>query len=68
MHEATALENESEEDIHRHHRFEYAVALIQVAIALAAISALIRRRPVWYVSMLSGAVGVAFFVMGWLAL
>jgi hypothetical protein len=41
---AKELEKESEGQIHRHHRFEYSVGLIQVAIALGAIAALLKAK------------------------
>jgi hypothetical protein len=63
---ATGYEDQSEEELRHHHYFEFAVALIQVAIALGAISALAAIKPVWYVSMLGGAIGIVFFVMGFL--
>ena len=47
----------------RHHRYASAVALFQVAIALGAIAALTRLRPVWYGSLVLGAAGLAFFVL-----
>jgi archaellin len=48
----------------RHHAFEYAVALLQVAIALGAVAALARSKPAWYVSLAAGVVGIVFFVRG----
>lgn len=58
---------QSEHSLHVHHQFAKAVTIFQVAIALAAIAALTRRKAMWWVSMGVGAVGVAFFVMGLLA-
>jgi hypothetical protein len=69
--EARALEQEvkdrdaaGEEFFHHHHRFALAVTIFQVSIALAAIAALTRRRPLWYVSMLVGCSGLVFFLKG----
>lgn len=45
----------------RHHRFAYAVAMLQVAIALGAVAALTRRRAIWLFSMAIGAAGLVFF-------
>jgi hypothetical protein len=50
--------------IERHHRFAWSVALIQVAIALAALT---RIRSVWLLSLLIGLVGIFYFVEGVLA-
>jgi Domain of unknown function (DUF4337) len=62
--EARRLEEDSVAEIRRHHAFEYAVALLQVAIALGAVGALARSRPAWYVSLAAGALGVVFFIRG----
>lgn len=64
---AQKLERESAAQIHKHHFFEYSVGLIQVAIALSAIAALAKVKPVWYVGLLAGVVGVVLFVLGFLA-
>jgi hypothetical protein len=61
---ARRLEEESAEEVHRHHAFEYAVALLQVAIALGAVAALARFKPAWYVSLAAGVCGIAAFVWG----
>jgi hypothetical protein len=45
----------------RHENFAYAVALLQVAIALGAVAALTRRRPAWFGSALLGVIGCAVF-------
>lgn len=64
---ARKLETLSEGQIHKQHYFEYSVGLIQVAIALSAIAALARVKPVWYFGLLAGAVGIALFVTGFVA-
>lgn len=38
--------------------------MFQVGVAVAAIAVLMRRRPLWYVSLACGAVGVWFLVAG----
>jgi uncharacterized protein DUF4337 len=48
---------EADELLHRHHGFANAVALFQVSIALGAVAALTRIKPVWFASMLAGLVG-----------
>ena len=50
--------------LHVHHQFARSVTVFQVSIALAAIAALTRRKPMWWVSLAAGAVGAAFFVYG----
>lgn len=61
---ARALEEDSASEAERHHAFEYAVALLQVGIALGAVAALARSKPAWYVSLASGLVGIFFFARG----
>lgn len=61
---ARKLEEESAGEVRRHHAFEYAVSLLQVAIALGAVAALARVKPAWYVSMTAGLIGIAAFVWG----
>jgi len=49
--------------LHQHHRFANSVALFQVAIALGAVAALTRIKPVWYGSIALGLSGAALFLM-----
>ena len=58
-HERDARSREADELMHRHHSFAFAVALFQVAIALGAVAALSRVRPMWIVSLLVGLAGLA---------
>ncbi|MEO8874598.1 MAG: DUF4337 family protein, partial [Polyangiaceae bacterium] len=60
----TESDEESEHSLHTHHLFAKAVTIFQVAIALAAIAALTRKKMMWYVSLATGVVGVVFFVQG----
>ena len=53
---------ESDHLLHKHHGFASAVALFQVSIALGAVAALTRFRLVWYGSLLTGGVGIIFFL------
>jgi hypothetical protein len=69
--EARRLEEEvkqhdaaGEDYFHHHHRFALGVTIFQVSIALSAIAALTKRRPLWYVSMVVGASGLLFFLKG----
>jgi hypothetical protein len=50
--------------MHRHHPFAYCVTFTQIAIAMSAIGALTRRRPVWYTSMIVGLAGIVFLIQG----
>ena len=53
---------EAEHLIHQHHYFAYAVALLQVAIALGAVAALTRKRLAWLGSAALGLVGAGIFL------
>lgn len=62
---AEALEQEvvksnaaSEERLHRHHRWAQATTIIQISIALAAITILTRRKWMQHLSMGAAAIGV----------
>lgn len=57
---------EANELMHQHHKFAYCVTVTQVAIALSAIAALTRNRPVWYGSLAAGAIGVGLLIWGFL--
>jgi len=56
------MNEKSEHSLHVHHVFAKSVTLFQVAIALSAIAALTRRKPLWWVSLCVGVVGAALFV------
>jgi Domain of unknown function (DUF4337) len=62
--ETADLNRESEEMLNHHHRFALSVTLFQVAIGLAAIAALIRLPPVWWVSLGAGALGLLALING----
>jgi len=49
--------------LEQHHRYAYAVAILQVAIALGAVAALTRQSKVLWLALLAGAGGIviAFF-------
>jgi len=47
--------NEADHLLHAHHWFAYAVAILQVAIALGAIGALTRSHMIWALSLITGA-------------
>ena len=49
-------------NFHKHEVFAGGVTMFQIAIAIAAISALTRRRPFWIVSLLFGLAGCAFLI------
>ena len=61
-------EKSAEADVlmHRHHYFAESVALLQVGIALGAVAALVRRRPVWIGSILLGFAGALLFAFAFM--
>jgi hypothetical protein len=65
--EVSGMDAKSEHSLHVHHEFAKGVTIFQVAIALSAIAALTRRKPMWWVSLGLGAVGAGFFVVGLVA-
>ena len=58
------MDAKSERSLHVHHQFAKSVTIFQVAIALAAIGALTRRKAMWWVSLAFGAWGAVCFVIG----
>ncbi len=62
--EATAWEHQSDEQMHQHHRWAQATTVLQVAIALAAIALLTKKKWLEYAMFGAGGVGI---VVGGLA-
>ena len=62
--EAEAHAKESEHLLAKHERFSVAVTFFQVAIGVAAISVLTRRRRFFHVSLLFGLVGLVMLIVG----
>jgi hypothetical protein len=65
--EAEHKQAEAKSNFHRHEIFARAVTMFQIAIAIAAISALTKKRRFWFVSLVFGVAGAVFLVMGWMA-
>src|SRR5258707_8280228 len=65
--EAEHKEAAAKSNFRKHEIFAGGVTMFQIAIAIAAISALTRRRPFWVVSLLFGAAGCAFVVLAAIA-
>jgi hypothetical protein len=66
-HEADEKEAEAKSNFHKHEVFARGVTMFQIAIAIAAISALTRRRTFWFVSLAFGLAGSVFLVLGLIA-
>jgi preprotein translocase subunit SecF len=63
--QAHQLDERSEVAVRPHHRLAQALVLVQVAIALAALTVLTRQRWMLALSGVSAAAGVAFWVLAW---
>ena len=61
---ATELESSSAVHLSHHVIFARGVTMFQVAIAIAAISVLTRRRRFWFVGLGFGAIGLFFLIEG----
>jgi hypothetical protein len=65
--EAEKKGHEARVNFHEHEIFARGVTMFQIAIAIAAISALTAKRRFWFVSLLFGLAGCVFLVLGSLA-
>src|SRR5499427_2251467 len=61
--EAERKEAAAKSNFHQHEVFARAVTMFQIAIAIAAISALTRKRKFWFVSLIFGLVGCVFLIL-----
>src|SRR6266540_5129090 len=64
---AERKEAAAKSNFHKHEVFAGGVTMFQIAIAIAAISALTRKPRFWIVSLLFGAAGCAFLVLAAIA-
>lgn len=60
--ERDAKLKEADALIERHHRYAFAVALLQVGIALGAVAALTRQKPAFAMSVLCGIAGMGLAI------
>jgi hypothetical protein len=65
--EAEHKQSEATSNFHKHEILARGVTMFQIAIAIAAISALTKRRRFWGVSLVFGCAGVVFLVLGLVA-
>jgi hypothetical protein len=61
--QAEQKEAAAKSNFQEHEVFAHAVTMFQIAIAIAAISALTRKRSFWIVSLLFGGVGCVFLIL-----
>jgi hypothetical protein len=64
--EAHESEHSSDQHMSRHNVFARTVTMFQIAIAMAAISVLSKRKWLWYVSLLLSGGGMVFLVQAFL--
>jgi TolB-like protein len=62
--EAELKEAEAKSNFHQHEVYARGVTMFQIAIAIAAISALTQKRRFWMISLVFGAVGCVFLLLG----
>lgn len=61
--EAEGKQAEAARNFHRHEVYARSVTMFQIAIAVAAISALTKRRAFWLVGLVFGAAGGVFMAL-----
>ena len=61
--DAERKEAAAKSNFHQHEVFARGVTMFQIAIAIAAISALTKKRSFWFVSLIFGLVGCVFLVL-----
>jgi hypothetical protein len=61
---AEFLEKKSEQQLHQHHRYALGIASFQVGIVLASVSIMVRYRILQLLSLVAGAVGITYVVLG----
>ena len=62
--EAEHKQTEAKANFHKHEVFARSVTMFQIAIAIAAISALTKKRRFWFVSLVFGLAGAVFLGLG----
>src|SRR5206468_11029610 len=65
--EAEQKEAAAKSNFHKHEVFAGGVTMFQIAIAIAALSALTKKPRFWLVSLLFGVVGCVFLVLAMVA-
>jgi hypothetical protein len=64
--EASATEKESAELFEKHHNYSFGVACFQIGIVLASVAILVASRYMYFGSIASGILGIAFLIYGFL--
>ena len=63
--ESTEWDEKSEHQLHEHHRWAQATTFLQVAIALAAITLLTKKKWMEKLTMVAGVLGIALGIAAW---
>lgn len=64
---AESLNQESEEIVHHHHRWAQAMMALQIAISLAAITILTKKKWMFFTSLGVSFVGLVLTIMGFMS-
>jgi Na+/glutamate symporter len=62
---STAFDDQSAEKMHQHHRWAQATTALQIAIAMAAIALLTRRKWLEYVVFVMSSIGLVLGALAW---
>lgn len=64
--DSTARASEVRRDWAQGHSQTFGVAVIflQIAILLSSIAALVKSKPIWYLGMAVGSIGMVYFILG----
>jgi hypothetical protein len=66
--DAKHLEAQRDDSQKHGNAFGLAVVFLEVSILLSSIAALLKKKPLWYVSMIPGLVGMIYFINGFVLL
>lgn len=66
--EAKKLEADRDVSSNHSNAFGLAVVFLEISILLASIAALLKKKMLWYISMLPGMIGLLYFTNGFLLL
>lgn len=64
--DAKAFEEKRDRAQRHQQSFGMAVIFLQIAILLSSVSALMKKKPLWLVSIAAGSVGIVYFADGFL--
>jgi hypothetical protein len=66
--DAKHLEAQRDDSQKHGNAFGLAVVFLEVSILLSSIAALLKKKPLWYISMIPGLVGLVYFINGFVLL